>query len=111
MLDEQNLIVDASTRRSYHVTLQRRAFGLKGSWAIGFDAPTSRVCAQFSEVVFDDHLGLERIRISSIRELTPEDKEALLIQFGIREPEIKQTPAPGEVKGADVEELDPDDSE
>jgi len=49
----------------------------------------------------------ESIRIESIRELTPEDHEYLLIQYGKKEPEIKQTPAPQEVKGAEVEELDP----
>ncbi len=111
MLDEQNLIIDASARRSYHVTLQRRAFGLKSTWAIGFDSPSSRICEGFSEIVFDDQIGVDRIRISSIRLLSPEEEEALLIQFGIKEPEIEHTPTPGEVKGADVEELDPDEGE
>ena len=112
MLDERNLLVDASARKSYHVTLQRRAFGLKSTWAIGFDAPTTRICGKFSEVVFrDDMTGIDRIRIASIRELTPEEEENLLIQFGIKEPEIEHTPTPGEVKGADVEELDPDEGE
>jgi len=49
----------------------------------------------------------ESIHIASIRELTPEDHEDLLIQFGKKEPEFEQTPAPREVKGAEVEELDP----
>jgi hypothetical protein len=112
VLDEQNLIIDASLRKSYHVTLQRRAFGLKSTWAIGFDSPTSRVCGKFSEVVFNDNMmGIEKIRIASIRELIPEEEEALLIQFGIREPEIEHTPSPGQVEGADVEELDPDEGE
>ncbi len=30
----------------------------------------------------------------------------LLIQYGRKEPEIKQTPAPVELPGAEVEELD-----
>ena len=108
VLDEQNLIVNASGRRNYHVTLQRRAFGLRSSWAIAFDSPTGRICDSFSEVVFNDDIGLGRIRIAMIRELTPEEEEGLLIQFGIKEPEIERTPAPREVEGADVEELDPD---
>jgi hypothetical protein len=52
-------------------------------------------------------MGNESIRIASIRELSPEEHEHLLIQFGKKEPEIEQTPAPREVKGAEVEELDP----
>ena len=46
------------------------------------------------------------IRIESIRELTEAEEEHLLIRFGKKEPEIKQTPAPQEVEGAEVEELD-----
>ena len=107
VLDESNLIVDASGRRTYHVVLQRRAYGLRSSWGIRFESPTGRICASFSEVIFDGNFSNESIRIDSVRELTPEDHEYLLIQYGKKEPEIKQTPAPREVKGAEVEELDP----
>ena len=48
----------------------------------------------------------DSIRISSIRELSPEDHEDILIQFGKKKPEIEQTPVPRDVKGAEVEELD-----
>ena len=63
------------------------------------------------EVVFSGDFDRETVRIASIRQLEPEEEEKLLIQFGKKEPEIKHTPAPQEVKGADVEELDPDKSE
>ncbi len=106
VLDEQNLIVEASGRRKYHVVLARRAFGLSSSWGIVFDSPTSRVCERSSEIMFDGQFRNESIRIASIRELTPEEEEHLLIRFGKKEPEIRHTPAPQEVEGADVEELD-----
>ena len=73
---------------------------------IGFDTTSSRVCARFSEVLFRGHLDGDSIRILSIQELSPEDHEAILIRYGKKEPEIEQTPAPQEVKGAEVEELD-----
>ena len=113
VLDEQNLIVDSSGRRKYHVVLRRRANGLRNSMGIVFDSPTSRICSGFSEVVFSDPFGdrTEAIQISHIRLLSPEEEEDLLIQFGKKEPEIKQMPAPQEVKGAEVEELDPAASE
>jgi len=110
VLDERNLIVDAG-RRAYHVELQRRAWGLNSSWAIAFESTTSRVCAGFSDLIFDGHLDGESIRIASIRELTPDEEEYLLIRFGKRQPEIENTPSPGNVEGGVVEELDPDDSE
>lgn len=107
VLDESNLIVSTSGRRQYHVVLQRRAHGLRSSWSIAFKSPTGRICAAFSEVVFKGHFDGESIRISTIRELSPEEEEDLLIRYGKKEPEIEQTPVPQEVQGADVEELDP----
>lgn len=107
VLDESNLLVEASGRRKYHVRLVHRAFGLRSTWAIGFSSTGNQVCAPFSDVVFDDGLRNESIGIAAIRELTPEDEEILLIDFGKKEPEIETTPAPAEVPGAEIEELDP----
>ena len=106
VLDESNLIVSASARRQYHVALQRRAFGLRSNWSIGFKSPTGRICSGFSEVIFDGQFDGESIRIASIRELSEEEEEDLLIRYGKKEPEYEQTPSPQDVKGADVEELD-----
>ena len=52
-------------------------------------------------------MGAESISIRSIRELSADEHEDLLIRYGKKEPEIEHTPAPREVKGAEVEELDP----
>ncbi len=81
---------------------------------IAFKSTTSRVCADFSEIVFNENMfdrSIDTIRIRSIRLLTPEEEEHLLIQFGKKEPEIEQTPTPQDVKGAEVEELDTADNE
>ena len=48
----------------------------------------------------------ERIRVRSVRELTPEEHEDLLVRFGKKKPEVPQTLEPAEVSGAEVEELD-----
>ncbi len=106
VLDDSNLIVSASARRKYHVVLSRRAFGLRSTWQIGFRSSTGQVCAGFSDLIVDDGLGPERIRIHTIRQLTPEDEEELLIRFGKKEPATVQAPAPQEVESAEVEELD-----
>ena len=107
VLDESNLIVEASVRRKYHVRLDRRAFGLKSTWAIGFKSTSNQICARFSEIIFDGGFYKESIRIAAIKELTPEEEEILLIDFGKKEPEIETTPVPTEVPGAEIEELDP----
>ncbi len=59
-----------------------------------------------AEVIVDDGFGPERINIRSIRQLSPEDLDDLLIRFGKKEPEIEQAPATEDVEGAEVEELD-----
>ena len=64
------------------------------------------VCTMSGEVVVNDGFGLESYRIRSIRELSPEDLDDLLIRFGKKKPEIEQPPATNEVDGAEVEELD-----
>jgi hypothetical protein len=113
VLDEQNLIVDSSGRRQYHVVLRRRAYGLQNSLGIAFDSPTSRICSGFSDVVFSGSLGgrAEAVGILEVRLLGPDEEEDLLIRFGKKESEIRQTPVPREVDSAEVEELDPAASE
>ena len=89
-----------------------RAYGLDNSWGLVFITSSSRVCESFSSIEFRGAFDeVEQARIRSIRELTPEEEEHLLISFGKKEPEIKRTPVPQEVEGADVEELDPDVSD
>ncbi|MBT8091795.1 MAG: hypothetical protein KJN77_02085 [Gammaproteobacteria bacterium] len=105
VLDESNLIIEASGRRKYHMGLQRRAIGIRSTWGILFDSPTSSVCS-YSKILFDGQFGGESIPISFIRELSPEEEETLLIRFGKKEPKINTTPAPAKVPGAEVEELD-----
>ena len=106
VLDESNLIVTEAPRRKYHMVLGRRAFGLNSSWQIGFQGNGSRVCAGFGSLVLLDGIAPDRIRITSIRRLTPEDEEDLLIRFGKIESDTEHTPAPAAVEGAEVEELD-----
>lgn len=106
VLDESNLIVTASAKRKYHIELYRRAYGLRSSWHIGFSSPTSRICPGFSEVIVDDSFGPEAIRIASIRALSPEEYDDLLIRYGKKKPEVDEAPATEEVPSAEVEELD-----
>ncbi len=106
VLDDSNLIVTGSVRRTYHVALTRRAFGLRSSWDIGFRSPTGMICSNSGEIIVDEGFGPERIRIRSIRELNPDELDELLVRFGKKEPDFEQAPATVEVESAEVEELD-----
>jgi len=105
-LDDANLLVTAGGKQKYHVTLRGRAIGLSSSGRVGFRSTTGQLCAGFGEIVVEDVMGPERIRIASIRLLTPDELDALLVRFGKIEPEFEQTPAPESVESAEVEELD-----
>ena len=106
VLDESNLVVTASSRRNYHIELTRPAYGLKSTWHIRFSSPFSQICAGVSEIIVDDSYGPEAVRIRSIRRLSPEEYEDMLIRYGKRKPGIEQPREPEEVEGAEVEELD-----
>jgi len=107
VLDDKNLIVTAGGKRKYHAQLSRNAFGLRSNWNIGFRSSTGRICSGTGEVVVGDSFGnKETIRISSIKEVGPDELNALLVQFGKKVPEVERTPAQEEVNGAEVEELD-----
>ena len=106
ILDNANLIVAQGASRKYHVELSRPAHGLRASRAIGFQSHSGRVCGRFSDILIDDGFNTEEIRISSIRRLSPESEEELLLRYGKKEPEIEQTRQPEKVEGAEVEELD-----
>ncbi len=106
ILDDANLIVTARGNRKYHIVLSRRAMGLRSSWHIGFATRTGRICAGFSDIVVGDNIGPNKIRIASIRRLNSDEHEELLIRYGKKKPEYEVSPAPVEVEGAEVEELD-----
>lgn len=106
VLDDSNLIVTGGAKRKYHVELTRRAYGLRSNWSIGFYSPTGRICSGFSEVIVDDGFGRkESIKLRSVREITPDELEVLLVRFGKKAPQEQQAPAEEEVTGAEVEEL------
>lgn len=106
VLDETNIVVTAQANRKYHVTLSRRATGLRSSWTIGFRSTSGRVCGGFDDVLVDDGFGPERIRIAAVTQLTPEEYDTLLVRFGKKEPANEPAPATNEVESAAVEELD-----
>ena len=106
VLDDANLVVTANGNKKYHLTLSRRAVGLRASWKIAFRSTSGRVCGGFDDILVDDGFGREYIRIAAIRQLTPEEYDALLVRFGKKEPAIEPAPATNDVESAEVEELD-----
>ena len=64
------------------------------------------VCSGSSDIVVDDGFGRkESIRLRSVRQITPDELDELLVRFGKKDPEEQQAPAEEQAKGAEVEEL------
>lgn len=105
-LDDQNLLVRGSGKRTYLVTLSFPSFELRSSMGLGFSSRDDQLCPYGGDGIVFDGLSRETIRIRSITEVSSEEAEQLMVQFGKKEPKEQQTTAPETVKGAEVEELD-----
>ena len=64
------------------------------------------ICPNSGELVLDDGMALDRIQVRSVRKVTLDELDELLIRFGKKEPEFEQAPATEDVSGAEVVELD-----
>jgi len=105
-LDDRNLLIWASVKRPYFVRLSTPAWGLKGSFQIGTLSRDDRLCPYGGDALVFDSAGRDTARIASIRRISPEEADWLLIRFGKTDPAEDQTPAPEPIEGAEVEELD-----
>ena len=103
-MNDSSLVITGRANQKFHMELTRRAPGLRSTWQIGFASPTGRICSGFSELIVDDTLGPDRVRIRSIRRLSDEDYEILMYRHG--KAGERQPPEPESVEGAEVEELD-----
>ena len=104
-LSRDSLLIHASGKRSYFVSLMTPRFGAQSSFQIGTVSRDDRLCPYGGDtLIFDRHSGDES-RIRSISIVTPDQVEMLLIRYGKKEPVDQPDPAPPEVKGAEVEEL------
>ena len=106
VLDDRNLIVSTGPRQRYHVQLANPVFGLRSTMKIGFEVKSGQICPGFDYVIVDTGFRPEGYRIYSIDRLSPEEYDAVLVRYGAKEPDPEQVPAPEEVEGAEVEELD-----
>lgn len=105
-LDDKNLLIWASPKRPYFVRLFSPAWGLRSSFQIGTMSRDDQLCPYGGDALVFDSGSRDTSRIASIRRVTPDQADWLLIRFGKKDPPEKQTTAPEPVQGAEVEELD-----
>ncbi len=105
-LDDRNLLIWASARRPYFVRLFSPAWGLRSSFQIRTVSRDDRLCPYGGDALVFDSAGRDTARIASIRRISPDEADWLLVRFGKKDPAEEQAPVPKPLKGAEVEELD-----
>jgi len=105
-LDDRNLLIWASVKQPYFVRLSTPAWGLKGSFQIGTTSRDDRLCPYGGDALVFDSAGRDTARIASIRRISPDEADWLLIRFGKKDPTEDQALVPEPLDGAEVEELD-----
>jgi len=105
-LDDKNLLIWASAKRPYFVRLFSPAWGLGSSFQLGTVSRDDQLCPYGGDALVFDTAGRDTARIASIRRVSPEEADWLLVRFGKKDPAEEQAPAPEPLEGAEVEELD-----
>ena len=73
---------------------------------MGVKSRDDRLCPYGGDALVFGSFDPYPARVSSISRITKEQAEELLVRHGKKDTGEPQAPAPKEVKGADVEELD-----
>ena len=104
-LSRDSLLIHASAKRSYFVSLFSPRFGMNSSFQLATRSRDDRLCPYGGDALIFGSFQGDEVRIRSIKILNPGQVEQVLIRYGKKEPADKPDPAPPEVKGAEVEEL------
>lgn len=105
-LDDRHLLIRASGKRNYLVTLLHRSLDLRSSMGLGFSSRDDQLCPYGGDAIVVEGLSRETVGIRAISRVDDEQADELMVRFGKKGPDEQMTPAPKPVKGADVEELD-----
>lgn len=105
-LDDSHLLISGGGRRTYFVTLLGPVFEMRGSASLRFESRDDQLCPFGGDSIIFGTFGRGGTRIQSISRITAEQEEEILLRFGLIERTEQAPPDPGNVTGAEVEELD-----
>ena len=106
VLDDRNLLIHGSGKRSYFVTLLQPSFEIRSSTGLEFSSRDSQVCPYGGDGIVFNGLSREEVRIRSISRVTADQVELLMVRFGRIKADAPKAPAPKHLEGARVEEQD-----
>ena len=105
-LDSRNLLIYASGKSAYFVRLARPSMELRSSIQVGFSSRDDRLCPYGGDQLVVGGFAAETVSIRAISRISSDQADVLLVRFGKKDPDEQQIPAPREVEGAEIEELD-----
>jgi hypothetical protein len=91
-LDNMNLLVFTGRRTPYHVQLSMRSMSLRFEDTIAFTDRDGRICPYGGDAIVVNGAIPNRISIASIQRLTESQLTDLYRSYGIRTPEVIETP-------------------
>ncbi len=105
-LDDQSLLIWSGPRRPYYVRLFRSTRDMRSAFNIRVESRDDRLCPYGGDGLLFGSFERFPVGIRSISRISIDQADELLIRHGKKETEEPQTPAPRDVGGAEVEELD-----
>ena len=105
-LDAKHLLIWAGRDKPYLVRLVQQSRDMKTGYAMSVQSRDGQLCPYGGDALIFGMAPAYPVRIRSIDRLTVDQANDILARFGKRPDTEPTTPAPRELKGADVEELD-----
>lgn len=106
-LDNRSLLIYGAGKSAYFVRLAHSSMELRSSFQVGFSSRDGQLCPYGGDsLVFGGGFSDEDVSIRAISRISEDQADDLLVRFGRKEPDEQHIPAPREVEGAEIEELD-----
>ena len=105
-LDDRTLLIWGGANRPYYVRLVQSTREMGSAISMGVQSRDDSLCPYGGDALVFGNFDPYPARVRSVSRITTEQAEQLLVRYGKKDADEPQTPAPKEVKGAEVEELD-----
>ena len=105
-LDDRTLLIWSGVSQPYFVRLHTATHDMRSGIAMKLVSRDDRLCPYGGDGLVFGSYETFPATVRSISRLTKDQAEDMMVRYGKKESGEPQTPAPKEVEGAEVEELD-----
>ncbi len=105
-LDDRTLLIWSGVSRPYFVRLHTATHDMRSGIAMKLVSRDDRLCPYGGDGLIFGSYETFPATVRSISRITKDQAEDMMVRYGKKESGEPQTPAPREVEGAEVEELD-----